>query len=140
GQYFKERLIQFVALPRVGYEFSHWELDHQFYSANDTLQVNLEKNILVKAYFNVDESTDSIYLTDVSSCPYEFTEWFDAGENEEFPNNMSFYYMEESDPSIHSNISGILKNIQFNYQSKTRINALGSKGLSLINTSSENEN
>ena len=49
-------LVGWIPLPRVGYEFSHWELDHQFYSANDTLQINLEKNILVKAYFNVDEN------------------------------------------------------------------------------------
>lgn len=141
GNYFKERDLTVIALPESGYQFSHWEVNGRYHSSSDTLVIEFKEAIYIQAFFEKSEIiTHEMPLVNLEYCPYEFTEWTASTEIGTHPHQMSFYYMDESDPSLYASISGMLENIGFNHSSKTRINALGKNGLSLINTSSAQDN
>lgn len=140
GIYFKNLPVTFIPIPADGYKFSHWETTDST-SFIDTLKFDLKKNLFVKAYFEVDDN----YIYDpiaakINDCPYEFNYWASQQPEGAKPDNMQFYYTRFPDSKSNGPLEGKLDNIEYGYDSKTRINGLGSLGISLINTASANDN
>lgn len=140
GIYFKNLPITFVPIPEDGYKFLRWETTDST-SYTDTLQFDLKKNLFVKAYFETDEN----YIYDpvaakINDCPYEFSEWASQQTKGAKPENMQFYYTRFPDSKSNGIIEGKLEDIEYDYDSKTRISGLGSLGISLINSAGANEN
>ncbi|MCO5230819.1 MAG: CotH kinase family protein [Chitinophagales bacterium] len=140
GLYFNDFKISFIPIPADGYKFSYWETTDSI-SHIDTLVFDLKKNIKVKAFFEVDENY--IYIPEaakIDQCPYEFSEWASRQLIGARPNNMAFYYTRFPDSRANGMLEGRLDSIRYDYSTKTRINGLGSRGLSLINSTKANDN
>lgn len=70
-------------------------------------------------------------------CGFRFTEWASTSTPGTSPANMKFVYMADSDPGVSSLIAGYTSGA-FNLGGSTRINGLGTRGFSFINTGGEN--
>ncbi|HUH73058.1 MAG TPA: CotH kinase family protein [Chitinophagales bacterium] len=140
GIYFKNLPISFVPIPQDGYKFSRWETTDST-SYIDTLKFDLKKNLFVKAYFEIDDNY--IYnpvAAKIDDCPYEFSEWASQQTKGAKPEHMQFYYTRYPDSKSNGPLEGTLEDIEYDYDSKTRISGLGSLGISLINTAGANDN
>ncbi|MCZ2393985.1 MAG: CotH kinase family protein, partial [Chitinophagales bacterium] len=140
GLYFNNFPISFVPIPAEGYKFSHWELTDST-SKIDTLNFDLIKNIKVKAVFEIDENY--IYVPEaakIDQCPYEFSNWASKQLIGAMPQNMAFYSTKFPDSRANGPLDRRLDSIRYDYSTKTRINGLESRGLSLINTAKANDN
>lgn len=140
GTYFKNLPITFIPIPEDGYKFSRWETTDSI-SYIDTLKFDFKKDLYVKAYFEIDDN----YIYDpaaakIDDCPYEFLEWSSQQKKGAKPESMEFYYTRFPDSKSNGAIEGKLEDIEYDYNSKTRISGLGSLGISLINTASANDN
>jgi hypothetical protein len=140
GIYFKNLPITFIPIPADGYKFSHWETTDST-SLIDTLKFDLKKPLYVKAYFEVDEN----YIYDplaakINDCPYEFNNWSSQQPEGAKPESMQFYYTRYPDSKSNGPLEGKLEDIAYDYDSKTRINGLGSLGISLVNSATANDN
>src|SRR5690606_3874538 len=74
---------------------------------------------------------------EVANCGFEFTSWSDASPAGSFPEAMAFVYMAEEDPGFSASIEGLTSGA-YSLSSKTRINGMGTEGISFINTGSGN--
>ncbi|MCO5247374.1 MAG: CotH kinase family protein [Chitinophagales bacterium] len=141
GRYFKNLPVTLIPLPRDEYRFAYWEIDGKKTATDsDTLIFDLSKRTSIKAYFEVDPNY--IYNPEavkIDVCPYEFAEWNKKQEIGTYPGNMAFYYTRYPDSRANGALEGIMDSILYDYSSKTRINGLGAKGLSLINTATAND-
>ena len=155
GKYFKGVPIQLVALPEVGYEFSHWEGDH--YSQEDTLRFSPGEIGSVTAHF----VRGSDFVGDSMNPPahhllqsdYLFEYWDPYEPEGHFPPNMVFQQSDTDDPALFTEMThpyhipytdadnneyhaNDQDKIGFPYSltGRTRIEGLGSGGIAFINT------
>jgi hypothetical protein len=134
GQYFQDVPITLIAHAYEGYTFSHWT----GLSGNPKtprIEVSAEQELKVKAVFTPSAIPLAYPLAQGS---YLFSQWDNKQEAGTFPESMAFVYMNEEDPGLAAQIEGFTSG-GFDLSSRTRVNGLGKKGVSFINTASGNE-
>lgn len=139
GTYYEEYPVTLKAISEFGYSFSHWEVGDQRFVDNE-IEVDLSQHSTAKAVFNEEELGEvELEPYAVSSEDYQFNGWNSSTQSGSFPDHMAFVYMDEDDPGLKAQIDGFTEGA-YDLDSRTRINGLGSNGLSFINTGNEEGN
>ncbi|MDG5766347.1 CotH kinase family protein [Balneolales bacterium ANBcel1] len=151
GRYFADVPVRVTVLPYDGYRFSHWEgtgiknasivSGYSGSSAIDSDTLTLifapDRHVELKAVFVPDE-------TSLPGLPaahplvegdYRMDRWDPDADPGSWPDNMVFQYMADPEPGLDSPAAGVAGGA-YNLSSRTRINGMGEKGFSFINTSS----
>jgi hypothetical protein len=155
GIYFEDIPISFEAIPDAGYRFSHWSGDVE--SEDSIAYITPTGNVDIAAHFEKVGEFGGNELNPIahwlSNGAYNFNYW-SAGEPEhEFPPHIFFLQSEVSDPVLTTEMSSTYfipynspqdneyhandqDKIGFPYSltGRTRINGLGNRGISMINT------
>ncbi|NBB20951.1 spore coat protein CotH [Runella sp. CRIBMP] len=125
GRYYNGIPVQLRAYGKTGYKFKHWSYNST--TSTDSV-LTVTPGIVYTAVFEV---------VPLDPCGYRFTEWASTSTPGTSPANMKFVYMADSDPGVSSLIAGYTSGA-FNLGGSTRINGLGTRGFSFINTGGEN--
>ncbi len=150
GIYFNNIPVRIEALPADGYRFSHWSGASA--SNAGVIDLSLNSDSQLTAHFEVDpvfpgdELNPKAYK--LSKGTYEFSYWDENHPEGTFPPNMLFLQTSVSDPGLitpmthryhipdgeyHSN-DLLLVGFPYKLTGRTRLNGLGSNGISFINT------
>jgi hypothetical protein len=149
GVYFSGVPVHLSAVARPGYRFVGWSGDAEGVDADITL--DLQSNKQVTAIFEraTGEPIDAMNPAawPLADNPYIFDEWFDVWPTGTFPASMVFQQSEIADPRLDDAMTapydpGTDLNdedadfLGFPYRltRRTRINGLGTRGISMINT------
>lgn len=152
GQYYRNYPIDLKAIAKPGYRFDRWE-GPVANSTSITTTVTLSGFTTIRAIFVVDENPydamnpEPFVLADAEDG-YAFTEWSSEEPEYNFPPNMSFQQTRMTDPGLDDDMtdpyhvpesdiaSGDAQFLGFPYKlsSRTRMNGLGERGVSFINT------
>ncbi|MCH8555527.1 MAG: CotH kinase family protein, partial [Schleiferiaceae bacterium] len=134
GHYYDSIPIPLKAVANPGYVFSHWTV------GNDTIyrpDINLVLNsdTLATAHFHRDTliecTTTSIW--ELAECPYGFHYWSANSFPGSAPPASRFVFFNEEDPTPTATILGNVAG-RYDLDSRTRINGLGERGISFVNT------
>ena len=140
GKYFDQVSTTLIAKPKIGYRFSHWIYNGQTIM-DSILTFQTSSNRTYTAYFEKriisDNPTPQAF--DLNTCSYEFSNWPSNSPAGSYPKNIKFVSFDTEDPTLTSNIVSITTGV-YNFNSRTRINGLGSLGFSFINTTGSNSN
>jgi hypothetical protein len=137
GEYFSEIPVTLSSRSKPGYRFSHWEIEGEEPVYTSELTRKFDESTSIRAVFiSKIEVLNAYNLTDRY---YLFTEWDENEPAGTYPESMVFVYMNESDPSLSSEVLGVTSGA-YDLDSRTRINGLGEDGISFINTSSPDGN
>ncbi len=145
GKYFQNLSVILQAINYTGYIFSHWESNGVFISDNESITVTLTSDKQYKAVYETAILSENPFpqAFNLSECSKYFLGWSNASSEGTYPNNMAFYGLEKvinssnGEPGL-SDTLGDLVTGKYNFTSKTRINGLGTNGISFINTGSAN--
>jgi hypothetical protein len=150
GIYFTQIPIKLKAHPKHGYRFVGWT--GQISSQSETAELIMTANSLVEAVFEPSNDFAGDSLNPVAyrlaNGPYHFTYWDENNAERNFPENMVFQQSSKNDPlqndpmtrpyhipagEYHADDMG---SVGFPYRltRRTRLNGLGSEGVSFINT------
>jgi len=146
GIYFQGAPVTLTAHPAPGHRFSGWE--GTFTSTEPTITVTLTGRADLRAVFTFDGSFPFDEMNPephvLSEGDYAFTSWDENSPLGTFPENMVFQQTSVSDPDLNAtmtapyNPSGDVdagaEAFPYRLSSRTRINGLGERGISLINT------
>ena len=134
GKYFKNVAIQLKAIAKPGFKFVRWEnVTNGAVLTTETIEFNPSATSSYKAFFTDVVVPKLPAALDAAACSYQFNEWSATSAAGTFPPNMAFVEMANDDPGLTSNISGFTSGV-YNFTSRTRINGLGTNGISFINT------
>lgn len=139
GKYFGAVPVQLTAKPRAGFKFKHWLENTTIVSTDSIYVLSTTVNKTFTAVFeSAFYSANPIPLAKtMDGCGYKFTSWAASNVASSYPENAIFVYLNQVDPIETSIIEGFTTGL-YNFTSKTRINGLGSNGVSFINTGSGN--
>ncbi|MFN8348861.1 MAG: CotH kinase family protein [Spirosomataceae bacterium] len=134
GQYFKNIPVQLQAHAKSGYQFKHWSYN-SLTITDSTLTVNPDSSVFYTAVFEQKLTSSNPVPTAaiLGVCGYSFASWSSTAIAGTSPPNMKFVYMTDSDPGVSSTVAGFT-NGAYDLTSGTRINGLGSNGISFVNT------
>ena len=144
GIYFKTIPVKIVAIPKKGFKFKHWLLNDNIFSTSASITVTLDNNKSFTAIFEeyVLSSNPFPIAKTLNACGYRFSEWQSSSPSGVFPSNMAFYYLlpintNQSETELTDTLGGVTYGF-YNLTKSTRINGLGSQGISLVNTGGGN--
>lgn len=136
GTYFEGVPVTLTARPLPGYKFSRWRDGATGLGTDATLILNLTGARSIVAEFELDNEVQYEPVAyNLDSCGYTFSSWPAEADSTQHPASMRFVYMDTQDPPLGAGIAGFT-NGRFNYASRSRVNGLGSDGVSFINTTS----
>jgi hypothetical protein len=136
GTYFRGVPVTVTAIPAAGYRFAGWE---EFPNQKESsITIAFAVNFTLTARFEPDKQQDPPAHR-FSDGPYSFSYWPANAEAGTYPDNMSFMYMDRSDPGLDA-IAMDKTTGRYDLDSRTRINGLGGEGFAFINTSNEEGN
>jgi hypothetical protein len=154
GQYFEGVPVRLKAVARPGYRFLGWSGDAQ--GSDQEISVALTSNKQITAIFEravgeaIDDMNPAPWL--LSERPYTFTEWFDVWPTGTFPESMVFLQSNMGDPELGDPMTAPydpgndvnaedadLVGFPYRLTRRTRINGLGTRGISMINTGRERD-
>lgn len=152
GQYFRNYAIDIKAIAKPGYRFERWEGPVANSSSSETT-VTLTAFTTIRAVFVEDENPYDVmnpepFVLASADDGYEFNEWSSEEPEYSFPPHMSFQQTRMTDPGLDDEMtdpyhvpesdiaSGDAQFLGFPYKlsSRTRMNGLGERGVSFINT------
>ncbi|MVM31357.1 spore coat protein CotH [Spirosoma sp. HMF4905] len=140
GVYFQGNPITLVAKAKAGFIFQYWKEGNTIVSTDTAYSFNPTANRNLVAIFELDNSFDSTPASyTLLSCDYRFTNWPSTSPAGTHPANMLFVSMNQEDPLLTATISNTVTGA-YAYTSRTRINGLGTNGISFINTGNNNTN
>jgi hypothetical protein len=96
GFYFQNIELKLSAIPKPGYEFSHWSLDYS--SQNLDIKLKLNKNTIVKANFV--KSDLPLIINEInhkSSDDYDLGDWIEIYNPNEKNINLNGWYFKDDD-------------------------------------------
>jgi hypothetical protein len=135
GKYFKNINSLLIAYPNIGYKFNYWLVNgNRFY--NDTLNINSSASTInIKCFFKENLYSENMtpLAFNMKDCFYKFSEWSSESSPGAFPKAMKFVYMDSTEPTMNASITDATFGA-YNLSSRTRVNGLGPKGVSFINT------
>lgn len=132
GDYYDGIPVRLEAVPEFGYRFVHWVVN----SEEITTPILMSADMGNETYFAVFEEVElgaivpEAFIFDDS---YVFEGHAASALAGSYPANMAFVFMDQPDPIINANIEGFTMGV-YNLTSRTRVNGLGSDGVSFINT------
>ena len=141
GKYFKNIPIRIVAKANKGSKFSHWEYNGQILS-DSAITILTDTNVSYAAFFEEEITTPNPKpkAFELSHCSYKFFSWSSTKPAGEYPANMRFVYYHDTDPTLTDKYFADSTFGLYNHSSRTRINGLGDRGVSFINTTGSNIN
>jgi hypothetical protein len=140
GTYLQGMPIQLVAIPREGFKLSYWDTPsgRQY---NDTINFVMSGKVNYKANFIKDENYNYFPAPfALKGCPYNFERLEEDTPSETILPHIAFVSTKFPDSGPAGELEGFLDSISFNHSSRTRVNGLNHRGLSLINTTNANKN
>jgi len=155
GTLFRDVPITLTAKPEAGYRFVGWTGDID--SHEQSIELNLSSSISVRPVFEEHIEVEGDDMNPVphllSTANYEFSYWSPDEPEGSFPANMVFQQSSVNDPGLQTGMThpyhvpyankhnneyheNDQDKIGFPYSltGRTRVNALGDRGISLINT------
>lgn len=150
GQYFPQIPLRFTAIPKPGFRFVGWEGASN--AQSESVELSLQQATELTAVFETsnDFTGDSLNPAAwrLANGPFRFTYWDPNKAEREFPPHMLFLQSSKNDPGLndpmtrpyhippgeyHADDAG---SVGFPYRltRRTRLNGLGSDGISFINT------
>lgn len=136
GIYYDGVPVKLTAVPEFGYRFLHWETVNGIIE-NPEIVTSADGNA---TYFAVFEEIELPEITpepiQFDENPHVFSGWSANATAGTFPENMAFVFMDQQDPNINAQISGFTAGA-YNLTSRTRVNGLGTDGVSFINTGND---
>ncbi|WP_338873898.1 CotH kinase family protein [Spirosoma sp. SC4-14] len=140
GLYFQGNTIRIVAKAKAGYRFVAWQENGTTLTTDTAYSYNPTTDRSFTAVFDFDESfggNPSAY--NLATCAYRFDAWPATSAAGTYPSNTYLVSMSQDDPPLSATyaVADTVKGT-YNYSSSTRINGLGSDGLSFINTGGAN--
>lgn len=150
GLYFPQIPLQLKAIPRPGFRFVGWE--GAISAQSESIELSLQQAAEVIALFEISNDFPGDSLNPaawrLANGPYRFTYWDPNKPERVFPPNMVFQQSSKNDPLLndpmtrpyhiptgeyHADDAG---SVGFPYRltRRTRLNGLGSDGISMINT------
>lgn len=137
GTYFSGIPVTLSAVAQGEYVFSHWEIDNQLFTTPTlTLLADTTESIQL---FLEEVTASEPELFSLAEEDYLFEDFSAETPRGQYPEAMRFVYMNESDPTLDSEIEDYTTG-SYNLSSRTRINGLGEAGFSFINTSNPDGN
>lgn len=142
GRYFREIPVTVTAIPAPGFQFAGW-IGAQGDEASATFTALGDTTIVAR--FEPSAETPIPAPHALNSGAFTFSNW-NADEPEgSFPTNMIFLQSEQDDPGLNDpvvipyavgndNSNSDSRGYPYNNSSRTRINGLGDRGISFINT------
>ncbi len=150
GIYFNGIPIELEAIPRPGYQFSHWSGTQQ--SNQKNWEITLSSDANFTAHF--EESTDfpgddlNPPAYKLTNGPYTFNYWSPLEPENSFPPHMLFLQSDQPDPELQTPMTqryhilhddyhsddATLTGFPYQLTGRTRINGLEEEGISFINT------
>ena len=137
GVYFSGVPVLLYAKPMEGYQFDYWMIDDQKVIGEDISFIPDSENT-ISAHFSRSLFNDLTSFA-LNESPYFFFRWNPGNESGMYPKSMVFVYMNERDPELGANISGITDGA-YDLESRTRIRGLDENGVAFINTSNSDGN
>lgn len=138
GIYFQGNVIRIVAKPKAGYKFQHWKEGSTVITTDTAYSYNPTANRSLLAVFDLDDTFDANPRSfTLLSCDFRFDQWSATAPAGTYPANMQFVTMNQADPTLSATIADTVSG-PYNYTSSTRINGLGTDGISFINTGGGN--
>ncbi len=139
GIYFQNNDITLTARAKAGYTFKYWKEGNSIISTDTIYTYNPTADRSLLAVFDLDESFSyKPKAFSLVNCEYQFPSWSATAPAATYPANMHFVLMNQSDPTLTATIADTVKGA-YNYSSSTRINGLGTNGISFINTGGSND-
>lgn len=132
GTYFAGIPVTISGIATGEYTFSHWIIDDQLFTTptlsllpdtTEFIQLFLEEVIVSEPEVFTMEEDDYLFNSFSADTP-----------RGEYPESMRFVYMMDTEPKLESKIEGYTTG-SYDLTSRTRINGLGDRGFSFINTS-----
>ena len=150
GTYFKGIPLTLKALPKQGFRFVRWEGDVN--QTSETIEITMSANMVIHAVFAISNDFQGDSLNPIAwrlaNGAYHFSYWDENNAERTYPPHMVFQQSAKNDPELgdlmthpyyvtpseyHNDDAA---NIGFPYRltRRTRMNGLGSQGVSFINT------
>ena len=132
GLYYDGVPVRLEAVPEFGYRFVHWVVDSQEITSPMLISADMG-NETYFAVFEEVELGDIVPEAFILDDNYIFAGHAASALAGSYPANMAFVFMDQPDPIINAQIEGFTMG-GYNLTSRTRVNGLGSDGISFINT------
>jgi hypothetical protein len=133
GEYFNDIPIKVKAIPKPGYGFVKWKGTNW---TDAEIEVVLKSDIELIPEFGKGFNHPKPYI--LAYGAYTMESWPKDAQAMTYPAHMVFHQTEISDPELETPMSSDWA-LPYNYTSRSRINGLGAKGVSFINTSNPQE-
>ncbi len=142
GRYYHRVPVTVTAVPAPGYVFEGWE---GLETSEPSLTFNGEGDIFLRAVFSPSDEPPAIIPHRLREGGYIFSSWEPDRPEGAFPPHMLFLQSEQDDPTIRDavdipySVTGDYHGddtagFPYNNTRRTRINGLGERGISFINT------
>jgi hypothetical protein len=98
GDYFETIPIELKAIPKLGYEFSHWSGDVS--SSNSRITLNVSKAIEIVPNFKAAASVETIVINEInyrSSDHFNANDWVELYNPNPFPLDLSNWSLKDND-------------------------------------------
>ncbi|MCX7002638.1 MAG: CotH kinase family protein, partial [bacterium] len=133
GIYFRSVPVQLTAQPAFGCRFVGW---NSTATTNPVLTVTVTSNATFVAQFELDTNALAQVVPQphvLANAAYAFTKWDAGAPTGSYPANMIFEQSATLDPGLDVAMDSTWI-LPYNLTSRSRINGVGSRGVSFINT------
>ena len=142
GRYFREVPVTVTAIPAPGFQFAGW-IGLQENTASATFTAPGNTTIVARFEPSPEQPVPAPHA--LRDGPFAFSDWSSGEPEGSFPAHMLFLQSEQDDPGLNDpvvipyavgedNNKSDSRGYPYNNTSRTRINGLGSRGISFINT------
>lgn len=141
GTYFDYIPLEIKAVPKEGFEFSHWTYNGTILY-DSVITINTESNKNYKAYFilapliSANPTPAALEVLD-EGCKIKILEWARTSPIGSSPAGGKFVYFNQEDPGLTAKVEGFTAG-PFNLEDESRINGKDNLGISFINTGEGN--